>query len=134
MPRETQKEKIERLEKVIDDYKKQLDTALRKLYHCQEEIKVKKSDLEDVEMRERAKDEIIRELYAEIHKLKNENEKLRTKNVRGAGRLPKFTEWEVLEILELREKGRTITSLAQEFKCSVGLIHKLINEHKEGIL
>jgi Mor family transcriptional regulator len=29
------------------------------------------------------------------------------------------------------EEGKSIRSLAKEFKCSIGLIHKLINEHNK---
>ncbi|MGL5715221.1 MAG: helix-turn-helix domain-containing protein [Paraclostridium sp.] len=49
-------------------------------------------------------------------------------NARGAGRKSRFTEEQVEEIKKLREDGNTIKEIATRFECSVGLIHKLINE------
>ncbi|MEG2416942.1 MAG: hypothetical protein RSB12_05745 [Peptostreptococcaceae bacterium] len=49
-------------------------------------------------------------------------------NARGAGRRAKFTDAQVEEIKQLRECGNTIKEIATRFECSVGLIHKLINE------
>ena len=49
-------------------------------------------------------------------------------NARGAGRRAKFTDAQVDEIKKLREDGSTIKEIASRFECSVGLIHKLINE------
>lgn len=50
-------------------------------------------------------------------------------NARGAGRRAKFTDAQVDEIKKLREDGSTIKEIASRFECSVGLIHKLINEN-----
>lgn len=49
-------------------------------------------------------------------------------NARGAGRRAKFSDAQVEEIKKLREDGNTIKEIADKFNCSVGLIHKLINE------
>lgn len=49
-------------------------------------------------------------------------------NARGAGRKAKFTDDQVDEIRMLREDGNTIKEIANRYNCSVGLIHKLINE------
>ena len=49
-------------------------------------------------------------------------------NARGAGRKAKFTDDQVDEIRRLREDGNTIKDIANRYNCSVGLIHKLINE------
>ncbi|MGL5439748.1 MAG: helix-turn-helix domain-containing protein [Filifactoraceae bacterium] len=49
-------------------------------------------------------------------------------NARGAGRRAKFSDAQVDEIKSLREDGSTIKEIATRFECSVGLIHKLINE------
>ncbi|MGL5711571.1 MAG: helix-turn-helix domain-containing protein [Paraclostridium sp.] len=49
-------------------------------------------------------------------------------NARGAGRRVKFTDTQIEEIKKLREDGSTIKEIATRFECSVGLIHKLINE------
>ena len=60
----------------------------------------------------------IKELEEEIHKLKNE---------RGAGRKPKLSDKKD-EIKQLRNEGMKIQELANKYGCSVGKIHKLINE------
>ena len=49
-------------------------------------------------------------------------------NARGAGRRARFTDDQIEEIKKLREDGNTIKEIATRFECSVGLIHKLINE------
>lgn len=53
-------------------------------------------------------------------------------NARGAGRKSKFSDAQVDEIRRLREDGSTIKEIASRFECSVGLIHKLINENKDA--
>lgn len=49
----------------------------------------------------------------------------------NAGRKEKFNKEQVQQILEAREQGKSIREIAKEFQCSVGLIHKLINNRKE---
>ncbi|MCB2300415.1 hypothetical protein [Clostridium tagluense] len=71
-----------------------------------------------------------------IEELEKENKKLKTElknkaekyNERGAGRKSKFTEQEVTMIKMYRIQKKTIKELAEMYNCSVGLIHKLINE------
>lgn len=48
----------------------------------------------------------------------------------NAGRKEKFNKEQVQQILEAREQGKSIREIAKEFKCSVGLIHKLIKNGK----
>jgi len=153
MPRETQKSKIEHLEKLLEEYRKQYDELQNKTadnqINCDKEftnspykrqlekdIEVYKSAyntykslLENSRKREEYKDKEIERLQAEIQKLINENSNLVIKNIRGAGRKPKFMEVQIKEIVKLYKKGETISSLAKRYKCSVGLIHKLINEN-----
>ena len=50
-------------------------------------------------------------------------------NARGAGRKSKFTDNQIEEIKKMRTEGSTIKEIAIKYKCSVGLIHKLINEN-----
>lgn len=52
-------------------------------------------------------------------------------NKLNAGRKEKFNKEQVKQILEAREQGKSIREIAKEFQCSVGLIHKLINNRKE---
>ena len=65
-------------------------------------------------------------LKKEIQKLKNE--KIEKHNSRGAGRKQRFTQQEKETIKMYRIQGETIKNIANMFKCSTGLIHKLINE------
>lgn len=81
----------------------------------------------------------------EIQKLKNEisisnmiNEafekavdgevKPRVKNERGAGRKARFTEAERESMKMYRIQGRKLQEIAAMYQCSVGLVHKIINE------
>ena len=50
-------------------------------------------------------------------------------NARGAGRKSKFTDNQIEEIKKMRTEGSTIKEIAIKYNCSVGLIHKLINEN-----
>lgn len=66
-----------------------------------------------------------------IQKLINENEKLKISqinNSRGAGRKSKIDDTTKKNIIHERAEGMTIKELAQKYDCSVGTIHKLINE------
>ncbi len=49
-------------------------------------------------------------------------------NERGAGRKAKLTNQEKEMIRMYRIQGKTIKEIAQMYSCSVGLIHKIINE------
>lgn len=79
----------------------------------------------------------IKQLEEEIQKLKYENELLRSNrdipnkkvhNERGAGRKSKFTDQEKETMKMYRIQGKTIKEISQMYNCSVGLVHKLINE------
>lgn len=89
------------------------------------EIKEKK--LEKLLVRDTAKSNKIQELEAEIIGLKKEKEIHILKNERGAGRKQRFTIEEKEEIKEQRNNGKSIKDLARQYKCSVGLICKIIN-------
>lgn len=92
MARETQKAKIERLEKELEN----ANNTIQQLKNENEELK--KS--------------------INVHKIKNE---------RGAGRKARFTDTEIETIKMYRIQGKTIKEIADMFKCSVGLVHKIIN-------
>lgn len=85
------------------------------------------------------KDQECKKLKEENQKLKKENEQLRNTNIhklnnehkhneRGAGRKNKFTEQQIETIRMYRMQNKTIKEIAEMFECSVGLIHKIINE------
>ncbi|WP_394857243.1 sigma-70 RNA polymerase sigma factor region 4 domain-containing protein [Clostridium paraputrificum] len=79
----------------------------------------------------------IQKLKSEIQKLKNENKSLKSSKVvsdkkihneRGAGRKERFSEQEKEMMKMYRIQGKTIKEIAEMYSCSVGLIHKIINE------
>lgn len=70
----------------------------------------------------------IQELKKEIQKLKSENRNTSTHNERGAGRKSRFSEEEKEKMKMYRSEGKTIKEIADIYSCSVGLIHKIINE------
>ena len=70
----------------------------------------------------------IQELKNEIQKLKSENRNITTHNERGAGRKSRFSEEEKEKMKMYRSEGKTIKEIAEIYNCSVGLIHKIINE------
>lgn len=77
----------------------------------------------------------------ELESLKKENSQLRDvitdlqericdmrKNDRGAGRKPIFNAYEISNIKIARKQGKTLKEIALNHNCSVGLIHKIINQ------
>ncbi len=73
----------------------------------------------------------LKEIYErDTNLLKKEIQKLQSEkaNSRGAGRKQRFTQQEKQMIKMYRIQGETIKNIANMFKCSTGLIHKLINE------
>ena len=58
-------------------------------------------------------------------------EELKAKNDRGAGRKKKFDNDKVQEILKARGENKSIRAIAKEFNCSIGLVQKIISEHKQ---
>lgn len=49
----------------------------------------------------------------------------------NAGRKEKFTQEQVNKIIEARNEGKSMREVAKDFDCSVGLVHKIINNDKE---
>ena len=94
-----------RLEEDVEKYKKDY------LYYFNEYLKLKDKD--------------FKRNLDEMDQLKKNS---LMHNARGAGRKAKFTDDQVDEIRRLREDGNTIKEIAKRYNCSVGLIHKLINE------
>lgn len=79
----------------------------------------------------------IQKLKGEIQKLKDENKILKSKkinitravhNERGAGRKEKLSKQEKEMVKMYRIQGKTLKEIAEMYNCSVGLIHKIINE------
>lgn len=67
-------------------------------------------------------------LKEEIEELNNMNKVQKLKNERGAGRKERFTIHEKETMKMYRIQGKSIREIADMYSCSVGLIHKIINE------
>lgn len=86
-----------------------------------------------------SKDKLIGELIISsnekdllIEELKKENQLLKSStnkhNERGAGRKQMFGEAQKMAMKDYRDQGYTIKQISKIFNCSVGIVHKLINE------
>ncbi|MGL5152959.1 MAG: Hin recombinase [Clostridium sp.] len=156
MGKETQKAKIERLEKELDDYREILRKQDKQLYSMGcianesfekapkyremkrtiEELEVFNRSLKRmVEDEERRVKELRNALYSKVKEIEGLKEQIENgnispniKNSRGAGRKAKFSEQDKETIKLYRLQGKTIKEIAEMYECSVGLIHKLINE------
>ena len=115
MAKETQKEKIERLEKELEEKERLIKTLVDQI-SSQNEILKSNDKLIDTQKKYI---EMLKESKSIIEERHNE---------RGAGRKKKFSIQEKETIKVMRLRGDTIRSIAEQFNCSVGLIHKLIHE------
>ena len=155
MARETQKDKIERLEKEIEQWRELCSKLNKEISSMKEKAEIdfensptfiqytKRIELlegqneayrlsveHEKKMRKALVDNYepeIKRLNEEVQKLKNENRE-KIHNERGAGRKSRFTEQEKESIRMYRLQGKTIKEISEMFSCSVGIIHKLIHE------
>ena len=155
MARETQKDKIERLEKEIEQWRELCSKLNKEISSMKEKAEIdfensptfiqytKRIELlegqneayrlsveHEKKMRKALVDNYepeIKRLNEEVQKLKNENRE-KIHNERGACRKSRFTEQEKESIRMYRLQGKTIKEIAEMFSCSVGIIHKLIHE------
>lgn len=137
--KETQKQVITRIEKELQQAKDQLqeykslcsnlnaeilqmqEKADKGFQNSSDYIQMQKH-IEVIENKNKILDNKIKH-DNKIHKLINEKH-----NARGAGRKSRFTDQERETIKMYRIQGKTIKDIADMFGCSVGLIHKSINE------
>lgn len=156
MARETQKAKIERLEKEVrsltetiqklnNEIEVMQDNADKNFNNSADYIQMKKQ-IKDLKLKLKVSEdskEHNRKMYEselkkndeiikEFQKLKNENERLKKNSIskrhneRGAGRKTRFTNTEIETIKMYRLQNKTIKEIAEIFDCSVGLIHKIV--------
>lgn len=127
------KEQNKRLLKDIEDLEEQLR---RSAYYQEGHYAIEA--VERGRIIEKQKNE-IQQLKDEIQKLKDENKLLKSTkrpidlkihNERGAGRKSKFTIQEKETMKLYRIQGKTIKEIAEMYSCSVGLVHKIINENE----
>ena len=114
--------------------------AIDKGYTCTFKLRKEDSTKQEQELYEKPS---VNELEDIVHKLRIENEHLKSENAllkleiekcsqiinehNKAGRKNKFTQEQVEEIKRLnREENMSIRQLAKQFSCSVGLIHNVL--------
>lgn len=130
--KETQKQIIARLENELEQYKilcGNLNSEILEMQQRADEGFSNSSDyiqmqknIKLLENKNKILDNKIKR-NNEVQKLINEK-----KNSRGAGRKSRFSDQEKEMIKMYRIQGKTIKEISNMFVCSVGLIHKLINE------
>ena len=134
------KEQNKRLLKDIEDLEEQLRrSAYYKEGHFVIEAVERGHKIEKLEKEIKILKNEIQKLKDEIQKLKYENELLKStrgpinlkiRNERGAGRKSRFTIQEKETMKLYRIQGKTIKEIAEMYSCSVGLVHKIINENE----
>lgn len=121
---------IEQLQDIADNSFENSPTYVQ----MDKEIEYLKTVIKGHEITIKAKDETIKNNRDTIQKLLKENEELKSdkvqkiKNERGAGRKERFTIHEKETMKMYRIQGKSIREIADMYSCSVGLIHKIINE------
>lgn len=136
MPKETQKQIIERLEKELLEYKALVSKLNKEISNMQDKAEEGFKNSPDYgQMAKRIKELEIKNKSLEntikhkdnIQKLKNEKKK----NERGAGRKKKLTEQELEQMKSYRLAGKTIKEIAEIYGCSVGLVHSVVSGMKQ---
>lgn len=151
--KETQKQYIARIEKELEQVKSELDEYKELCNKLNAEI----LQMQERADKDYSNSSDYRQMNKEIEFLKTRNKMLESNNTtlngriqkfnerenssniqeliiekqhneRGAGRKTRFTDQEKETVKMYRLQGKTIKELAEMFCCSVGLIHKLINE------
>lgn len=156
MAKETQKEKIARLEQEVEELTKSRNESWEREQQASNKI----LELENSVEQQFKQTGLYKQMQREIENLKAENalnkghikamEELRYRqaerieqlqrtlekaenrlpvhNERGAGRKQRFNGAEIEQIKMMRAGGKTIREIAEYMNCSAGLIHKIINE------
>lgn len=125
MTRQEPKETLEFLEwqnKTLLEKIKSLENENSKLKN-----EVLKLEEENKELRAESSNWFNKYLEIEKQNLKSLKESLKI-NPRGAGRKQKLTDTDKETIRSYKAQGKTIREIADLYNCSVGLVHKIINE------
>lgn len=145
MPKETQKDKIARLEQELAEQRQRNEELSQELYRLQNQsdtdfsdsilYKQMQSDIdkykaykdlyEDIRKKRTAERKEYTALLGEYQKLKADTYNLTKHNARGAGRKSKITDTEKELILLERASGATLQALASKYGYSFGLIQSI---------
>ena len=109
-------------------YKKQLEDKIKRLEMA---LQVAEHGKQHAEKMAKSRNEQLQELKEQVEQLQTGANIHKIKNERGAGRKPKFTDAEIQAIKLYRLQGKSYRAIADMFGCSVGLVHKIINEQKD---
>lgn len=116
------------LEKLLESGEHRVARAEKKVLAWDSRIQKLKNENECLNSNRVKRELEIENLKEEIQKLKNESSKKTKMNERGAGRKERFSEAEKQTIKMYRMQKKSIKEIANIYGCSVGLIHKIINE------
>lgn len=138
--------KVKEYMNIINDRNKQIDHMVNvandsfenstEHRRMKNEIEYLKIALNGREITIKDKNVTIKRQSDTIQKLLKENEELKTngvqkiKNERNAGRKERFTEEEKATVKMLRLQNKSYRAIADIMDCSVGTVHKIINEQK----
>lgn len=110
----------------------------KELYKNYNNLETKFKNLQEKNSKLKLDSEVLTEVFKEVKELKEENKQLKDNcisslvvkkhNERRAGRKTKFTDEQITKIKKYRLDGKTIKDISEMYNCSVGLIHKIINE------
>lgn len=124
--RKANENNLELIDQQLQDARDKADKWHRRLFIQQQKNKELEKEIE--EMQDKNKELIKLSEYTEkCIELEQELKKIKARQ-KNAGRPTRFTDEEIETIKMYRLQGKTIKEIAEMFKCSVGLIHKIINE------
>lgn len=133
MAKETQKAKIERLEKELWDYKVLVSKLQREIYEMKDKADEEfensptyqqmSKKIKSLELEKQCLKGTI-EHDKKVNEVISEN---RLHNERGAGRKERFTNQEKEMMKMYRAQGKSFREIAEMYCCSVGLVHKIIS-------
>lgn len=129
----TLKSEIEKLQETITDF----ESSSTDNYFKSPQYKNMRKQLEnyqDFYLMHKFSDNEIKKLTDRIKELENHIEELTDKQNKKhpGGRPPKFSAQDKAIIRKYRLEGKKIKELAEMFNCSVGIIHKLVNENNNN--
>lgn len=134
MARETQKQIIERLTLEVETLNDELENYKKIVMNQNSEIlkltnRADESFCDSSDYKQMArKIEILEKKNKSLERKLTKANKPKVKNERGAGRRRKFTDVEMETMKLYRLQGQTIKEISETYNCSVGLVHKVLNE------